>query len=68
MAEIVNLRQARKAKRRRETAADAQANRLLHGRPKAERRLQDAERERQARQLEGARRDTVGPAPSESEP
>lgn len=57
MAEIVNLRQARKAKRRRENAADAEASRQLHGRTKAERKLQDAERDRQVRQLDGARRE-----------
>jgi acetyl-CoA carboxylase beta subunit len=58
MAEIVNLRRARKAKRRRENAADADASRLLHGRTKAERTLQDAERDRQARRLAGVRRET----------
>ncbi|WP_156841113.1 DUF4169 family protein [Novosphingobium aquimarinum] len=60
MAEIVNLRQARKAKRRREDAAGAQANRLLHGRSKSQRQAQETERARQERQLEGSRRDTSG--------
>jgi hypothetical protein len=60
MAEIVNLRQARKAKRRREDAAGAQANRLLHGRSKSERQLLETERARQDRVLDGSRRDTPG--------
>lgn len=63
MVEIVNLRQARKAKRRQEDAASAQASRLLHGRTKAEKRLTEAEREREERRLEGARRGTANDAP-----
>jgi hypothetical protein len=59
MAEIVNLRRARKEKDRRERAAAADANRLAFGRPKAERALVAAserlERERlEAHRLEGA--------------
>ncbi len=43
MAEIVNLRRARKAKGRAEAAKDAEANRIAHGRTKAEKQLAKAE-------------------------
>jgi hypothetical protein len=57
MAEIVNLRQARKAKQRAEHAAEAQANRARHGATKAERRTIRDEAERRQRTLDGARRE-----------
>ena len=57
MAEIVNLRQARKAKKRAADAATAEANRARHGATKAERRLTQDEAERLARTLDGARRE-----------
>ena len=57
MAEIVNLRQARKAKKRADDASQAQANRARHGATKAERRLADDESARLARTLDGARRE-----------
>ena len=37
MAEIINLRRARKAKARSQAQAEAAENRAKHGRPKAER-------------------------------
>lgn len=52
MAEIVNLRQARKAKQRAADAARADANRARHGASLAERRLARDEAERTARTLE----------------
>jgi hypothetical protein len=56
MAEIVNLRQARKAKQRAADTAQAAANRARHGVTKAERlRVQD-EADRIARTLDGAKR------------
>lgn len=58
MAEIVNLRQARKAKKRAADTAQADANRALHGASKAERRVTRDEAERVARILDGARRTT----------
>lgn len=58
MAEIINLRQARKAIKRKEDAALATANRAKFGRTKAERLAQSSEQERTARLLDGARRDT----------
>jgi hypothetical protein len=59
MAEIVNLRQARKRKQRAAAADQAAANRLAHGRSGEERRQTDAERQRQARLLDGAKRDSA---------
>lgn len=58
MAEIVNLRQARKARKRADDAAQAQANRARHGLTKAERRLAEDEAARAARHLDGAFRET----------
>lgn len=57
MAEIVNLRLARKAAARRIKEAEAAANRLAHGRTRAERVASQAEIERTARLLDGAKRD-----------
>jgi hypothetical protein len=56
MAEIVNLRQARKARKRAEDAAQAQANRARHGATKAERRTVQDDADRLERTLDGARR------------
>ena len=44
MAELINLRQARKAKAKAEKEKSAAANRVLHGTPKALRKLADAEK------------------------
>ena len=46
MADIVNLRTARKRAQRAKAENDATANRLAHGRPSAERKLDAAKRER----------------------
>jgi hypothetical protein len=53
MAEIVNLRRARKQKARAEDAARADANRARFGTPKVERRTREAEQERAARAHQG---------------
>jgi Domain of unknown function (DUF4169) len=58
MGEIVNLRRARKRMKREHEAERAAQNRLAHGRPKAERRLQKARAEKARRELEGRR---IGP-------
>jgi len=55
MADIVNLRRARKARDRSREAAEAAGNRILFGRTKAERRLTDAERDKAERDLESRR-------------
>ena len=57
MADIVNLRRARKAKARAEKDKTAAANRAAHGRTKAERDGVDLARARDAAALDGARRE-----------
>ena len=57
MAEIVNLRRARKAKAKAEKEKTAQANRLTHGTPKAVRDLAKAKTELAAKRLEEGRLD-----------
>ncbi|GGN40023.1 hypothetical protein GCM10011349_00590 [Novosphingobium indicum] len=57
MADIVNLRMARKAKARDADKAQAQANRALHGRTREERKASDAEIARIARNVDGAKRE-----------
>ena len=57
MAEIVNLRLARKAKKRRDNEAQAAANRAAFGRTKAQKQVEAAEKERSERMLDGAKRD-----------
>ena len=56
MAELINLRQARKAKAREEASRTAAANRAAHGRSKAERQLSAAEAERARLRLDGMKR------------
>lgn len=46
MADIVNLRQARKTKRRAEAEKTAAANRARHGRTKAEKQQAELEKQR----------------------
>jgi len=55
MAEIVNLRAARKAKQRSVADAEATANRAAHGRTKAQKKAAAAEAARQDRTLDGAK-------------
>ena len=63
MAEIVNLRQARKRKARDAADAVAAANRRKHGVSKAERRLAQIARALEDKRLDGLRRE---PAADES--
>ncbi|AOG08042.1 DUF4169 family protein [Bosea sp. RAC05] len=53
MAEIVNLRRARKQRARQDADKQAQQNRIAFGRTKAERSLTQAERDKAARTLDG---------------
>ena len=55
MAEIINLRRARKRRAREEADAAAEAARAVHGRTKAERQAQGQERALRERQLDNAR-------------
>lgn len=59
MAEIVNLRAARKAKERTADRVQADANAAKFGRSKAERQREAAEAARAKRALDGARREGV---------
>lgn len=58
MAEIVNLRQARRKRAREEKAAAADANRRAHGLSKAEKKKAKTLRELAEARLEGHRRET----------
>jgi len=57
MADVINLRLARKARSRSKAAQEAAENRALHGQSGSERRLKAAENERQVRQLDAHRRE-----------
>ena len=57
MGEVVNLRRARKQKTRNEKDKAADANRLLHGTPKAQRDLAKARGEKAAHDLDAHKKD-----------
>ena len=57
MADIVNLRLARKAKARSEKDSAAEANRALHGETGAARKARKAQAARAAALLDGAKRE-----------
>ena len=57
MADIVNLRTARKRKARAADARVADDNRVRHGMPKAVRQAAEAERSDAARKLDGLKRE-----------
>jgi hypothetical protein len=57
MAEIVNLRRARKARVRDEKEKAADANRILHGAPKQLRGLAKAKSAKAARDLDALKKD-----------
>lgn len=57
MSKPVNLRQYRKRKQREDKAAAAEANRVVHGTPKAVSDLAKARAEKAAKTLDGHRRD-----------
>lgn len=59
MAEIINLRRARKAKARAEAGALAAQNRASHGRSKTERIQVEARSDMEKRRLDGAKRETA---------
>jgi hypothetical protein len=62
MAEIVNLRRARKDRARRVAEKQAEANRLAFGRSRAERDAATRENARAERHIEGHRRDPGEPS------
>ena len=53
MAEIINLRRARKTKEKAEKEQAAEANRILHGTPKQLRNLAEARKEKADQGLSG---------------
>lgn len=57
MAEIINLRLARKARDRNRAADQAAQNRAKHGRTGAERKRAEMEQDRQERALASLKRD-----------
>lgn len=61
MGEVVNLRMARKAKKREEAQAQAAANRVAFGRTNAQKQTDAQEKARIAKLLDGAKRDPVAP-------
>lgn len=58
MAEVINLRMARKAKDRAEKARRADANRAKFGQAKADRKARRAETDRATRELDGKKLDS----------
>lgn len=67
MGDVVNLNRFRKKKQREEKAKQAEINRVRHGRTKAQKELEHADRERAARLLEGKRLEHgADESPSES--
>jgi hypothetical protein len=61
MAEIINLRQARKRKARTDKEVRAAENRVAYGRTKEERSLTDARKDLDEKRLEAHRRDDEDP-------
>lgn len=57
MAEIINLRRARKAKDKAAKDKAAESNRVAHGTPKQLRDLAKARAEKDARDLEGHKKE-----------
>ncbi|HEY4721434.1 MAG TPA: DUF4169 family protein [Anaerolineae bacterium] len=57
MAELVNLRTARKRAKRRADDQRADSNRLAHGRPTHQRKLEDAQQNKASRDLDRHRID-----------
>ncbi len=55
MAEIINLNRARKARAKADKEKTAEANRLLHGTPKAARNLAEARKDKADRVLSSHR-------------
>ena len=64
MAEIVNLRQARKEKQRLAREAEADANRRRFGRTRAEKEYEREENARAGREIDGKRLDKDEPDPA----
>ena len=57
MGDLINLNKARKARSKAAATAEAKANRVTHGVPKAEKSHAEAEKARLDALLDGAKRD-----------
>lgn len=70
MSEIINLRLARKAKKRATAEQDAEENRTRHGRTKAEKRLDNFNAAQEERRHAGRRlpNDKAGDATKDEKP
>ncbi|NVB41230.1 DUF4169 family protein [Pseudenhygromyxa sp. WMMC2535] len=68
MAEVLNLNRFRKRKLRAEERAQAERNRVVHGRTKSEKQAARAERERTTRALDGHRREAAADDEQDPEP
>ncbi len=55
MAELINLRQARKARAKAQKEKAAETNRVLHGTPKTVRKLSEARKDQTEQRLAGHR-------------
>ncbi|SFO65513.1 protein of unknown function [Cohaesibacter marisflavi] len=62
MGNVINLRQARKAKARTEKEKKAEANRALFGQTKAQKTKQRFETDKLERHLDGHKREALGDA------
>ncbi|GGD12096.1 DUF4169 family protein [Aquisalinus flavus] len=67
MADIVNLRRFRKARKRADAETAADANRRRHGRSKPEKQKDALEADQARRTLDGARLDKPDTSPDTSE-
>lgn len=67
-ADVINLRQARKAKARKASEKLAQENRAKFGRTKRERKEEKAKAVLEVSRLDGHRRDEVGDARPKPDP
>lgn len=67
MAEIINLRRARKQKMRRESQAEADVNRRRFGRNRAEKTADKDAEDRAVRSLDGKRLDDRTPSSEEKD-
>ena len=68
MAEIINLRAARKAKARAEKETEADENRARFGRPRQEQMSTEATRDMQDRKLDAHRVDGAGEDAGDDDP
>jgi hypothetical protein len=68
MGKVVNLNRFRKQKAKAERKKQAEVNRRLHGRTKAERAHDELQRRQLTRSLEGAKLERAADAESPSQP